>query len=403
MLRGGSVLLPTAWPLCKILRMMVVMLRRRPARWALAFLGWTLIGVFYSTKLAIHGSSVPYFDSLDYSLAQWYIWGILAAVIMAVDRRLPVARDAVLRRALFHVPLSFLFTTLYVYALEGVQNLMGFPNNFARPLHLLETQWLGGGFHWNYLTYWVIVGMYAAYDYAKVSRERQVRTAELERLLAESRLSTLRSQLHPHFLFNTLNAISAHVERNPRIARSMLEQLGSLLRLSLEHAGEQEIPLEKELAFLDRYLALQKVRFEDRLDVEMGIEPSTLTCLVPTFVLQPLVENAIKHGIASRTARGLLRISARRENATLHLAVTDDGPGLPDGWHVETHQGVGLSNTMERLEHLYGSAHRFSIANRQNGGVSVDVSLPLREADRPQLHTISVAEVVYGQDSRAAR
>src|SRR5205814_5496916 len=168
----------------------------------------------------------------------WYIWGVLTPVIMAVDRRLPGPRHAVLRRALFHVPLGFLFTALYVYALEGAESLMGLPNDFAPSLRLLQTAWLGGGFHWNYLVYWLIVGMYAAYDYARVLRERQVRTAELERLLAESRLNTLRSQLHPHFLFNTLNAISAHVEPNPRVARRMLEQLGGLLRLSLEHADE---------------------------------------------------------------------------------------------------------------------------------------------------------------------
>ena len=288
-----------------------------------------------------------------------------------------------------------MFTTLYVYALEGARKLIGLPNAFSLSLHPLKTAF-GGSFQWYYLVYWLIVGMYAAYDYAKVSRERQVRTAELERLLAVSRLNTLRSQLHPHFLFNTLNAISAQVERNPRSARRMLEQLGSLLRLSLEHADEQEIPLQKELAFLEQYLALQKVRFEDRLDVEMSIEPGMLSCLVPTFVLQPLVENAIKHGIASRTARGLVRISAWRQNSTLRLQVINDGPGLPDGWHLETHQGVGLCNTIERLEHLYGSAHQFSIADRADGGVSVDVGLPLRAAGQPQFDTLSVLEDSHG-------
>lgn len=371
--------------------MMVVMLRLGRARWVLAFLGWTLIGVFYS----IHTGPGEYSDSLKFSLAQWYTWGVLTPVIMAVDRRLPAARDAILRRALFHVPLSLLFTALYTYAFEGACDVMGLPNNFAFSLRPLQVA-LGGGFHWNYLVYWLIAGMYAAYDYAKVSRERQVRTAELERLFAESRLNTLRSQLHPHFLFNTLNAISAHVENNPRVARRMLDQLGGLLRLSLKHADEQQIPLQKELAFLDQYLALQKVRFEDRLDVEMSIEPVTLTCLVPTFVLQPLVENAIKHGITSRTARGLVRISAWCENSTLRLQVTNDGPGLPDGWHLETHQGVGLSNTMERLEHLYGSSHHIAIENRTEGGVAVNVGLPMHAAVQPQLDALSVAEVPHG-------
>lgn len=377
---------------------MVIMLRRLPAPWVLAFAGWTVIGFIYS----IHSGPDKYVDSLKYSLAQWYIWGLLTPIIMVVDRHLPASRDAVLRRVLFHVPLSFLFTALYVYALEGASKLMGLPNTFALSLRPLQAAF-DGSFHWYYLVYWLIVGMYAAYDYAKVSRERQVRTAELERLFAESRLNTLRSQLHPHFLFNTLNAISAHVERDPRTARRMLEQLGGLLRLSLEHADEQEIPLQKELSFLDQYLALQKVRFEDRLDVEMCIEPATLTCLAPTFVLQPLVENAIKHGIASRTALGLVRISAWCEDSTLRLQVIDDGPGLPEGWHLETHQGVGLCNTMERLWRLYGSAYQFSIANRANGGVSVDVSLPLRAAARPQFDALSVVEDPYGYDSRASR
>ncbi|MBI2685042.1 MAG: histidine kinase [Acidobacteria bacterium] len=367
------------------------MLRRRPAPWALAFVGWTMIGLFYS----VHSGSDKYGDSVKSSLAQWYIWGAFTPAITALDRRLPAARDAVLQRALFHVPLSFLFTTLYTYAFEGACDLMGLPNAFALSLRPLQAAF-GGAFHWNYLVYWLIVGVYTAHDYAKVLRERQVRAAELERLLAESRLNTLRSQLHPHFLFNTLNAISAHVQRDPDIAQRMLEQLGCLLRLSLEHAEEQEIPLRRELAFLDQYLALQKVRFEDRLDVEMGIEPATLTCLVPTFMLQPLVENAIKHGVVSRTARGLVRISAWRENSTLRLQVIDDGPGLPDGWHLETHQGVGLCNTMERLRRLYGSAHQFSIANRANGGVSLDVSLPLRAAAQPEFDALTVVEEPYG-------
>ena len=358
------------------------MLRNRAARWALAFLGWTLLGLFFATKMAMHGRTLEYADSLKYSLAQWYIWGALSPIIIALDRCLPIARDAILRRGLFHIPLSFLFTSLYIYALEWASKLMALPNDFALSLHPLQTAF-GGSFHWYCLVYWLIVGIYAAYDYATVLRERQVRTAELERLLAESRLNTLRSQLHPHFLFNTLNAISAHAEPNPRIARRMLEHLGDLLRLSLEHAEEQEIPLEQELAFLDLYVALQKVRFEDCLDIKIEVDPATLPCLLPTFLLQPLVENAIKHGIALRGSRGLVRILAWREKGDLWLRVTDDGPGLPEGWSLHTHQGVGLANTIERLEQLYGcSGHKFTIHNGTEG-VSVTVRLPFHLANAP--------------------
>lgn len=366
----------------------------RPARWLVGFLFWTLIGLFYATKMGMTGGPAPYGDSLKYSLTYWYTWGALTPVIIAVDRRLPATRDAILRRGLMHVPLSFLFTSLYVYGLEAARGLSG-PSAFALSPQPLLTAWLDGSFHWYYLIYWLIVGVYAAYDYSKILGDQQLHTVELERLLAESRLNTLRSQLHPHFLFNTLNAVSAHLEHNPRIARRMLEQLGELLRLSLKHAEQQEIPLEQELAFLDRYLALQKVRFEDRLDVEIDVEPETLPCLVPTFVLQPLVENAIKHGIAPRSSRGLVRISAWREKGDLRLRVSDDGPGLPDGWSLETHLGVGLSNTMQRLEHLYGgSGYPFSIGDGVDAGVSVDLRLPLHAiSTRPEPEAVSMTEV----------
>jgi LytS/YehU family sensor histidine kinase len=142
-------------------------------------------------------------------------------------------------------------------------------------------------------------------------------------------LNTLRAQLNPHFLFNALNTISAYVERNPRVARRMLEQLGDLLRMSLDHSEDQEIALEQELAFLDRYLAIQKVRFEDRLDVEMSVDPLALDGLVPTFVLQPQVENAVRYAISPRNSRGIIRVAAKREGQTLRLQVQD--PACPPG------------------------------------------------------------------------
>ena len=186
-----------------------------------------------------------------------------------------------------------------------------------------------------WLVYWAIVGGYFAVDYQEQMRARTLRTAELERLLAQSRIETLRTQLNPHFLFNALNAISAHVEGAPRTARWMLEQLGDLLRLSLDHADEQEIPLQQELAFIDRYLKLQKIRFDNRLDVIVDVEPPALRALVPTFILQPLLENSIRHGIARRSTAGLIEIQAWHENGSLHLCVRDDGPGLPRNWDPE--------------------------------------------------------------------
>ena len=356
--------------------------QKRWVRWLLGFLFWTLVVLFYSAKTTRMGQPAPWTEILKSAMSQWYVWGLLAPLIIGVDRLLPVPREALSRRVLFHIPLSFVVTTIYIYASGAARALLDSePARFSLSLDVLRASW-GGAFHWNILIYWLIVGVYGTYDYYNDVRERQLKTAQLERLLAESRLNALRTQLHPHFLFNALNAISAHVERDPRVARRMLEQLGELLRLSLDHADSQEIPLEEELAFLERYLAIQKVRFEGRLEVVVNVEPEALPALVPTFILQPLVENAIRHGIAPRTSKGTVQVSAWRENGRLHLRVQDDGPGLPVGWKLAANKGVGLSNTRERLQRLYGvSRHSFEVVSEPGAGVRVDLSFPFREGD----------------------
>jgi len=233
------------------------------------------------------------------------------------------------------------------------------------------------------LVYWAGMAGYIALTFQHELRERRTRIAELESLLAQSRIETLRTQLNPHFLFNALNTISAHVEGAPRTARWMLEQLGDLLRLSLDHAGEQEIPLQQELAFVDRYLKLQKIRYEDRIDVIVDVEPTALRALVPTFILQPLLENAIRHGIATRTAPGTIEIQAWQDATALHLSVHDDGPGLPANWDPDRGLGVGLSNTRERLRRLYGREQSFRITGTPGAGVQVDLMLPFRADTAP--------------------
>jgi LytS/YehU family sensor histidine kinase len=243
------------------------------------------------------------------------------------------------------------------------------------PFYAMPFEMLRNGIYWNISVYWVIIGVYLAFDYQDHLKDRRLRNAELERLLSESRLQTLRAQLHPHFLFNTLNAISAHVERDPRVARRMIEQLGELLRLSLDHAEDPEIPLERELAFLDRYLELQKVRFEDRLDTVMNVDPGVLDALVPAFILQPLVENSIVHGVAASLRPSVISLDAWREGGRLRLRVQDDGPGLPAGWRT----GLGISNTRERLHRLYGDdGQSFDISGPAGAGVRVDIAIPFR-------------------------
>jgi LytS/YehU family sensor histidine kinase len=199
----------------------------------------------------------------------------------------------------------------------------------------------------------------------------------LEKLLAEARLQTLRTQLQPHFLFNALNTISAFVERNPQGARRMIEHLGDLLRFSLDRSARQETTLQEELAALEHYLSIQRVRFEDHLKVSVSAEPGTLRASVPGLILQPLVENAIRHGATQ--ASSSIEVNAWRDNGRLHLRVSDDGPGLPPSWRLSESAGIGLSNTQQRLAQLYPSAHTFAVSEARDGGVVAEIVIPYRE------------------------
>ncbi len=347
---------------------------------------WSLLVLFFSTRTEVRGEPfvwipITWGEALGISLAQWSAWGALAVVIIWIDRRLPVAKDALVRRFVCHVPLSLVFTVAYTYLNYLLLTVLEMPRDGSLMAGgVLATSWRvihrNGTFF-----YWVIVGTYIAVDYQNHLKNRVVRTAELERLLSEARLNVLRTQLQPHFLFNALNAISAHVEHEPRTARLMLERLGDLLRLSLDHIDQEEIRLDQELAFVEKYLQLQAMRFEDRLNVSMKLDPSAFEALVPPFILQPLVENAVQHGASARSAHGTITVDAWRDNGTVRLAVRDNGPGLPAGWSVEDHEGIGIANTRERLRHLYG-AHNQSVEFSQEpgGGVRVDLSLPFRSS-----------------------
>jgi LytS/YehU family sensor histidine kinase len=251
-------------------------------------------------------------------------------------------------------------------------------------------------FQWNVLIYWLIIGGWLSWDYYRESRNRELKASELERSLAEARLQTLQTQLQPHFLFNALNTISAFVERDPSGARRMIEHLGDLLRFSLEYSTRQETTLEEELAALDHFLAIQRVRFEDCLKVSLAIEPETLRAAVPGLILQPLVENAIRHGVVhERPSR--ITVSATRDNGSLHLCVIDNGPGLPSGWQLSERAGIGLSNTQQRLAQLYPAAHQFSIRETPDGGVMAEVVIPYHE-ELPQQNIDR-----YAEDSRTHR
>jgi two-component system LytT family sensor kinase len=347
---------------------------------------WGLLVLFFSTRTEVRGEPLVWIpitwgQALRISLAQWTAWGVLALMIVWIDRRLPIERDALFRRFLFHAPLSLIFTVAFTYFNYLILVLLNAPR---------DPSMLSGGVlaaSWrsihqiSLLVYWVIVGTYIATNYQNHLKNRLVRTAELERLLSESRLNALRSQLQPHFLFNALNAVSAQVETDPKAARLMLERLGELLRLSLDHIDQQEIRLDQELAFVEKYLQLQAMRFEDRLEVSMNIDHAAYEAMVPPFILQPLVENAVRHGVSARSARGTIAVAAWRADGSVRLSVRDNGPGLPGGWSLEHHQGIGIANTRERLRHLYGEGNQsLELSPEPGGGVRVDLRMPFRSS-----------------------
>src|SRR5262245_40790860 len=202
----------------------------------------------------------------------------------------------------------------------------------------------------------------------------------LETQLAQAQLQSLKMQLHPHFLFNTLHAISALMDDDVKAARRMIARLSELLRLTLENAGQQEFSLRQELDALERYLEIEQIRFQDRLTVRLAVAPETLDASVPNLILQPIVENAIRHGIAPRSSAGWIEIRAERREGMVELQVIDDGPGLqPAG--EELREGIGLTNTRARLRQLYGDEHRIEIEDAAEGGLAVKLSIPYRQAE----------------------
>ena len=317
-------------------------------------------------------------------LAQWWAWGVLIPVIAAIDRLMPYSGRQIGRRAAAHAVASLFITALYVYVFHvlrvvlGDERMPGGPHwTILKPANMLK--YASGWFMWSCLIYWMIVGGMQAYRYYERYMSSELELERLEKSYSQARLNALRMQLDPHFLFNALNTISSHVERDPKLTRLMIEHLGDLLRMSLESKDRQEVPLAEELAFLDHYLAIQKIRFGRRLKVNIDVAPEVRYAQVPSLFLQPLVENAIRHGISHRASGGTVEVTAEPVNGKLSIRVSDDGAGLPAGWSMDKCNGLGLSVTRERIAGLYPKDEgTFAIKGRDEGGTVVEILLPLR-------------------------
>jgi signal transduction histidine kinase len=314
--------------------------------------------------------------------AYWYSWALLVPGILWLARRYRFERHTWRRAAAVHAPavVAFVFVhaILTVTARYWLTTFFGFP---PRPWWAEFRELFFLNFDWEMMTYWAVVGLSHALDYHGEAQQRALTAAHLETRLAEAQLQALQRQLHPHFLFNTLHTISALMHRDIEAADAMLARLSDLLRLTLDRLGVQEVTLKEELEFLEKYLEIERTRFGDRLMVQLDIEPEALDLSVPNLVLQPLVENAIRHGIAPRMGGGRLQIVARRTGDRLWMMVRDNGAGLSKDKLEAFNHGVGLSNTRSRLEHLYPNAHRFEFHEPSDGGLAVTLEIPASDSD----------------------
>lgn len=259
---------------------------------------------------------------------------------------------------------------VYQYALQPIEEREAFSSIAASAFYDIARL----GFLWELIIYSAVLAVGFARDYYRRFQERQMQAARLQAQLTEARLDALRMQINPHFLFNTLHAISSMVERNPSGVRKMVARLSALLRHTLDHDGVQEVTLARELDVLDDYLAIMQVRFEHRLSIRRDVDSSVLDAMVPDMILQPIVENAIKHGVTQRSSPGWVRLEAHRNNDTLLLAVEDNGPGTALSDTLP--KGVGLNNVRSRLEQMYGDAASLTLTTGSEGGVRAELTLP---------------------------
>lgn len=328
------------------------------------------------------------------AVLEYSVWALLTPGIFWLSRRYRLEGGQLLRHFGLHVGIALIVAIAFNMLGHSTWIAMVRPDrtfSFTRTLFSFN-------FADELIVVLVVYSAGFARDYfiryrARLTEAMELRSqaAELHIQLAEARLQALRMQINPHFLFNTLHAVSSLVERDPRGVRRMIARLSELLRYTLSESSAQEVPLHQELKFLNGYLEIQQIRFQGKLEVNQHIEPNLMDALVPNLILQPLVENAIKHGVSKADGRGRIDISAAREGVMLHLSVRDSGPGLdvPLGDGIpETGSGVGLRNTRERLENLYGTAQQFSLLPAEEGGLLARITLPYHTAS--DLHTVAL-------------
>jgi two-component system, LytTR family, sensor kinase len=358
------------------------MWHRRWVRLGLIWGIWTFIGLVFAAQwyFGAYRSERPieWSRALYVQMSWCYLWALATPLILWLTHRFPVEKQNWLRNILIHIFASLILSVVvcgagHIVMYLNFGRMMGRPYSFSDTLSFIvnnSSESIG--------VYLLIALISYAFSYYYRYRQGELRASQLEAQLSQAQLQALKMQLHPHFLFNTLHSISALMNKKPEAARQMIARLGDFLRLTLENSGTQEVTLQQEMEFLRCYLEIEHIRFQDRMTTHVNVDPRALDAQVPNLILQPIVENAIRHGIAPRSTPGRIEILAEHKNSVLRIQVRDNGPGLPVNRSSVNlfKEGLGLANTRARLEQLYGAAHRFELANDPEGGLVVTLEIP---------------------------
>jgi two-component system, LytTR family, sensor kinase len=352
-------------------------LQQRRTRWLLRFVFWTLIGLSFTFQFYISsakaGLDVSWKQAVGYALGDWYVFALLSIPVIWLAGRFDFKAGNRARSFAVHVPASLVFSFAYI-ALRAVVGRWQSEASFAEAFQpLLVKTW-----HFNLLIYWVVVAVSFAFDYYREYRERGLRSVELEKRLVQAKLQALQMQLNPHFLFISLHSISPLMHQDVEAADRMIVRLSDLLRAALDNSDTQEVSLGKELEFLKRHLEIEQIRFGKRLTVQMDVAPDTLEAQASNLILQPLVENAICHGIVPHAQPGRIELRSKRQADVLTMEVCDVGAGIPVDKSLT--ENVGLSNPRARLQALHAGMHGLELHNAPGGGLLVRLTIPFRRA-----------------------
>lgn len=339
---------------------------------------WSLVGLAFASQLylstSLLGRPITWGEAISAPLEDWYVYGVLSLPVVWLTRRYPPELGSRWLAAGIHLAAALVFSLSYVALRALVGQVDSWIAGESASFQEIFDPLLVRTFPFNLLIYGVIVSASHALAYYRKYHERTVQTLELEKHLTEARLQALLHQLKPHFLFNTLNGIASLMHTDVEAADRMLVRLSELLRITMSHTGAAQTTLREEIAFIERYLDIERIRFRDRLEVAIEIDDDVIDAKVPSLILQPIVENAVRHGIEPRSLTGRIELRGTLEAGQVVLTVSDNGGGIPAGGL--TREGIGLANTRARLAELYGARQHFELVNRPDGGLCVRMVIP---------------------------